>query len=97
MQNFEKIRKKPFKLRKRCLKKKKDLVLKETTSASQTNRQTDKKANYMLDKKSTGFRLAILAKDIKPSSIIHSHSQVIKSHCYKVGLHGDRNCDWQFL
>ena len=51
----------------------------------------------MSDKKTTGFRLAIFAKDIKPSSIIHSHSQVIKSHCYKVGLHVDRNCDWQFL
>lgn len=51
--------------------------------------------NYMLAKKTTtGFRLAIFSKDIKPSSIIHSHSQMIKPHCYKVGLQVNRNCDW---
>lgn len=40
-----------------------------------------------------GFRLAIFTKDIKPSSIVHPHSQMVETHGDKVGFHIDGNCD----
>lgn len=40
-----------------------------------------------------GFRLAIFTKDIKPSSIVHPHSQMIETHGDKVGFHINRNGD----